>query len=184
MFLSGLGANTRPGRFRSPARDRSGERPQGRPIRQSLLLVSITDNPGGNPAIATDILCSEIRKLGIEPLVHVAFRDKSRNQAESLLFQLAALDINNVLILTGDYPSNLGFTGKSKPVFDLDSVNGLRLVAEMNQGLEREIMRKPTRLAPTDFFAGAAFSPFKQLESEVMGQYAKMSKKIRPAPIL
>jgi methylenetetrahydrofolate reductase (NADPH) len=140
--------------------------------------ISITDNPGGNPAIATDILCAEIRKAGIEPLVHIAFRDKSRNQAESLLFQLAALDVHNVLILTGDYPSNLGFTGKSKPVFDLDSVNGLRLVAEMNRGLEREILRKPVRLAATNFFAGAAFSPFKQMEAEVMGQFYKMKKKI------
>jgi methylenetetrahydrofolate reductase (NADPH) len=143
-----------------------------------VCAISITDNPGGNPAIATDILCAEIRKTGIEPLVHIAFRDRSRNQAESLLFQLAALDINNVLILTGDYPSNLGFTGKSKPVFDLDSVNGLRLVAEMNRGLEREIMRKRTRLAPTDFFAGVAFSPFKQMEAEVMGQFYKMKKKM------
>ncbi len=143
-----------------------------------VCAISITDNPGGNPAIATDILCAEIRRAGIDPLVHIAFRDKNRNQAESLLFQLAALDINNVLILTGDYPSNLGFTGKSKPVFDLDSVNGLRLVAEMNGGIVREIMRKPTRLAPTDFFAGVAFSPFKQMEAEVMGQYYKMQKKI------
>ena len=140
--------------------------------------ISITDNPGGNPAIATDILCAEIRKSGIEPLVHIAFRDRSRNQAESLLFQLAALDINNVLILTGDYPSSLGFTGRSKPVFDLDSVNGLRLVAEMNRGLERDILRKPVRLAPTSFFAGVAFSPFKQMEAEVMGQFYKMEKKI------
>jgi methylenetetrahydrofolate reductase (NADPH) len=143
-----------------------------------VSAISITDNPGGNPAIATDILCAEIRKGGIDPLVHIAFRDRSRNQAESLLFQLAALDINNVLILTGDYPSNLGFTGKSKPVFDLDSVNGLRLVAEMNEGLEREIMRKPVRLAATDFFAGVAFSPFKQMEAEVMGQFYKMQKKV------
>ena len=145
---------------------------------EKVCAISITDNPGGNPAIATDILCAEIRKTGIEPLVHIAFRDRSRNQAESLLFQLAALDINNVLILTGDYPSSLGFTGKSKPVFDLDSVNGLRLVAEMNSGMEREILRKRTRLAPTDFFAGVAFSPFKQMEAEVMGQYYKMKKKI------
>jgi methylenetetrahydrofolate reductase (NADPH) len=143
-----------------------------------VSAISITDNPGGNPAIATDILCAEIRKAGIDPLVHIAFRDRSRNQAESLLFQLAALDINNVLILTGDYPSNLGFTGKSKPVFDLDSVNGLRLVAEMNEGLEHEIMRKRVRLAPTDFFAGVAFSPFKQMEAEVMGQFYKMQKKV------
>jgi methylenetetrahydrofolate reductase (NADPH) len=143
-----------------------------------ICAISITDNPGGNPAIATDILCAEIRKSGIEPLVHIAFRDRSRNQAESLLFQLAALDIHNVLILTGDYPSNAGFAGKSKPVFDLDSVNGLRLVAEMNRGMEREILRKPVRLAATGFFAGVAFSPFKQMEAEVMGQFYKMKKKI------
>ncbi len=143
-----------------------------------VCAISITDNPGGNPAIATDVLCAEILKAGIEPLVHIAFRDKNRNQAESLLFQLAALDIHNVLILTGDYPSNLGFTGRAKPVFDLDSVNGLRLVAEMNRGMEREIMRKPVRLAGTSFFAGVAFSPFKQMEAEVMGQFYKMQKKI------
>jgi methylenetetrahydrofolate reductase (NADPH) len=141
--------------------------------------ISVTDNPGGNPAIATDVLCAEIRKSGIDPLVHIAFRDRSRNQAESLLFQLAALDIHNILVLTGDYPSNLGFTGKSKPVFDLDSVNGLRLVKEMNRGLMRTIMRKPTRLGATRFFAGVAFSPFKQMEAEVMGQYYKMEKKMR-----
>ena len=82
------------------------------------------------------------------------------------------------LILTGDYPSHIGFRGTSRPVFDLDAVNGLKLVAEMNAGMEHEIMRKKTRLAPTDFFAGAAFSPFKQEEAEVMGQFYKLKKKI------
>jgi methylenetetrahydrofolate reductase (NADPH) len=143
-----------------------------------ICAISIVDNPGGNPAIATEILCSEIRKIGIEPMVHLAFRDKSRNQVESLLYQLAALDINNLLILTGDYPSNAGFQGMSRPVFDLDSVNGLQLIAAMNQGMEHEIMRKKTNLAPTDFFAGVACSPFKLEEAEVMGQYYKLKKKI------
>ena len=143
-----------------------------------VCAISITDNPGGNPAIATDVLCSEIRKSGVEPIVHIAFRDRSRNQAESLLYQLAALEVNNLLVLTGDYPSNFGFAGKSKPVFDLDSVNGLILISEMNRGMEHEIMRKKTRLSPTRFFSGVAFSPFKQMEAEVMGQYFKLKKKI------
>ena len=143
-----------------------------------ICAISIVDNPGGNPAIATEILCSEIRRLGIEPMVHLAFRDRSRNQVESLLYQLAALDINNLLILTGDYPSGIGFQGTSRPVFDLDSVNGLQLIAEMNRGMEHEIMRKSTRLAPTNFFAGVACSPFKSEETEVMGQYYKLKKKI------
>jgi methylenetetrahydrofolate reductase (NADPH) len=143
-----------------------------------ICSISITDNPGGNPAIATEILCSEIRKIGIEPLVHLAFRDKSRNQCESLLYQLAALDINNLLILTGDYPAHTSFRGTSRPVFDLDAVNGLQLMREMNAGMEHEIMRKKTYLSPTDFFAGVAMSPFKSEEAELMGQYYKLKKKI------
>jgi methylenetetrahydrofolate reductase (NADPH) len=48
----------------------------------------------------------------------------------------------------------------------------------MNAGLKREILRKPLRLAATDFFAGVAFSPFKQMEAEVMGQFYKMQQKV------
>ena len=95
-----------------------------------IHAISVTDNPGGNPAISTEILCTEIKKLGIEPLVHLAFRDKNRNQCESLLYGLAALGVRNLLMLTGDYPSTSGFRGRPKPVFDLDSVHGLQL-AEM-----------------------------------------------------
>jgi len=143
-----------------------------------IHAISVTDNPGGNPAISTEILCTEIKKLGIEPLVHLAFRDKNRNQCESLLYGLAALGVRNLLMLTGDYPSTSGFQGRPKPVFDLDSVHGLQLAEMMNRGMEHEAMGKKTTLAATDFFAGAAVSPFKQSEPELMGQYYKLKKKI------
>jgi len=146
--------------------------------RQKVHAVSVTDNPGGNPAISTEILCTEIKKLGIEPLVHLAFRDKNRNQCESLLFGLAALDVRNVLMLTGDYPSNAGFSGQARPVFDLDSVHGLQLVEMMNRGIEHELAGRRMSLAPTDFFAGTAVSPFKQSEAELLCQYYKLKKKI------
>ncbi|MBI2869739.1 MAG: methylenetetrahydrofolate reductase, partial [Chloroflexi bacterium] len=140
--------------------------------------VSVTDNPGGNPAISTEILCTELKKLGIEPLVHVAFRDKNRNQVESLLYGVAALGVRNLLMLTGDYPASGGFMGRARPNFDLDSVHGLQLVRMMNNGLEHEALGRKSVLAPTDFFAGAAVSPFKQTEAELMGQYYKLRKKI------
>ncbi|MFC1951421.1 methylenetetrahydrofolate reductase C-terminal domain-containing protein [Chloroflexota bacterium] len=143
-----------------------------------IHAVSITDNPSGNPAISAEILCSEVRKLGIEPLVHFAFRDKNRNQCESLLWGLAALTVRNLLLLTGDYPSDIGFKGRAKPVFDLDSVHGLQLVKMMNSGIEYEVMGRKATLAKTDFFAGASISPFKQSEAELMGQYYKLKKKI------
>ncbi len=146
--------------------------------RGRIHAVSVTDNPGGNPAISTEMVCTEVRKLGIEPLVHLAFRDKNRNQCESLLYGLAALGVRNLLMLSGDYPSSGGFRGRSKPVFDLDSVHGLQLVEMMNSGMEHEAMGRKVTLAPTDFFAGVAVSPFKQSEAEVMGQYYKLKKKI------
>jgi len=146
--------------------------------RKKVHAMSVTDNPGGNPAISTEMLCTEIKKLGIEPLVHLAFRDKNRNECESLLFGLAALGVRNILMLTGDYPSSAGFKGQSKPVFDLDSVQGLQLISLMNQGIDYEMAGRQLTLAPTDFFAGACVSPFKQYESELMGQYYKLRKKI------
>ena len=140
--------------------------------------ISVTDNPGGNPAISTEMLCAEIKKLGIEPLVHLACRDKNRNEIESMLYGLAAEGVRNLLVLTGDYPSSNGFNGRPKPVFDLDPIHVLQLIQRMNKGLEHELMGRKRILTPTDFFAGVCVSPFKKLEAELMGQYYKLSKKI------
>lgn len=141
--------------------------------------ISVTDNPSGNPAIAGEMICAEVKKLGIEPLVHFALRDKNRNEVESLLYGLAAAKTRNILFLSGDYPAEGGFAGRAKPVFDLDPTHALQLTAEMNRGLEYEAMGKTVTLTPTDFFAGAAVSPFKKTEAELMGQYYKLDKKIK-----
>jgi len=141
--------------------------------------ISVTDNPGGNPALSTEMLCTEIKKLGIEPLVHMACRDKNRSEMESVLHGLTAAQVRNLLILTGDFPSNEAFKGKSRPVFDIDPIHALQLVEELNNGLEHEVMRRKRTLTPTQFFAGACVSPFKKTEAELMGQYYKLRKKIQ-----
>jgi len=140
--------------------------------------ISVTDNPGGNPALSTEMLCTEIKKLGIEPLVHLASRDKNRSEIESVLHGLTASQVRNLLILTGDFPANEAFMGRSKPVFDLDPINVLQLIEVLNNGMEHQVMRKKRTLAPTEFFAGACVSPFKKTEAEQMGQYYKLKKKI------
>ena len=144
-----------------------------------IHAISVTDNPGGNPAISTEMLCAEVKRVGTEPLVHLACRDKNRSQIESMLYGLAASGVRNILALSGDYPSPEGFEGKPKPVFDMDPVNVVRLVEAMNRGLEHYAMGKKVVLAPTDLFVGVCVSPFKQLESELMAQYYKLKKKIQ-----
>jgi methylenetetrahydrofolate reductase (NADPH) len=142
--------------------------------------LSVTDNPGGHPALAPDVIGLEICRLGIDPIVHFTCKDKNRNQIESILHAFDRIGIYNLLVMTGDFPL-YGFQGKAKPVYDLDSVQLLRLISRMNQGVDIDD-RAPgggTVVPPTHTVKGCAVSPFKQLESETMAQYFKLWKKIR-----
>ena len=141
--------------------------------------ISITDNPGGNPAISPDALGMELKRIGIEALIHFACSDGNRNMLESRAWGLARDGIDNVLVVTGDYQTS-GFRGVSKPVFDLDSVQMVKYFSEMNKGLKVPGRKKGTKdtLKKTDFCIGAVVSPFKRLESELMTQYFKLEKKV------
>ena len=139
--------------------------------------LTITDNPGGNPAILADYLGEEILRLGIEPLVHFTCKDKNRNQIESELYALDRAGVRNLLVMSGDYPVT-GFQGRPKPVFDLDPVQAVELIQRMNQGLEYPGLKGIIKHQPSDFFAGVAVSPFKANEAEQMVQYFKLKKKI------
>ena len=97
--------------------------------------LTITDNPGGGPAISAEMLGVEIRRLGIEPLVHLTCKDKNRNQLEGLLYGLERANVRNLLVMTGDYPK-AGYGGAPKPVFDLDPITLLSLISALNQGME------------------------------------------------
>lgn len=135
-----------------------------------INAVTITDNPGGKSAITAYAMAVEAKQLGIEPLVHFTTKDKNRNALESELYALGRAEIENLLVMTGDYPVQ-GYAGNAKPVFDFDAVHALRLITKMNDS-------SYTKLAPTHFFAGAVVSPFKSTEAETMAQYYKLHKKI------
>lgn len=144
--------------------------------------LTLTDNPGGNPAISAEMLGAEITRLGAEPLVHFTCKDKNRNQLEALLYGLERATVRNFLVMSGDY-TYTGFGGRSKPVFDLDPTQLLGLITALNKGLELPAAlpgaRPGSRLRPANFYAGAVVNPFKALESEAMGQYYKLAKKLR-----
>lgn len=142
-----------------------------------IHALTITDNPGGKPALSATYLGMEILKLGIEPLVHFTCKDKNRNQIEAELYAMERAGISNLLVMTGDYPTN-GFKGRPKPVFDLDSVHVMNLIADMNKGLEIPEAKGASFHQPSNFFAGSVVSPFKATESELLVQYYKLSKKI------
>ncbi|BET66621.1 methylenetetrahydrofolate reductase C-terminal domain-containing protein [Opitutales bacterium ASA1] len=141
--------------------------------------VSITDNAGGNPMLAPPTLGGIIRDGGRDVVIHLSCKDLNRNGLESEAWMLASEGFHNLLALTGDY-SGPGVDGTAKPVFDIDSVGLLALLARMNAGLELARPRSggTTRLAPTRFYPGCVVTNFKLHENEVVPQLLKLDKKI------
>ena len=139
--------------------------------------VSLTDNPGGNTGILPEAMGIEIGDLGMDSIIHVTCKDKNRSQLESQLYALERHRLDNLLIISGDYITDSIF-GCAKPVFDIDSTHLLGLITRLNNGLEIPSPRGKKIIKPSNFFPGAAVSPFKATEAEQMMQYSKMIKKI------
>ncbi len=135
-----------------------------------ISAVSVTDNPGGNPSLSPDALGRDIFQVGMDAIVHYTCRDLNRVGMESRALQLAMMGMKNLLALTGDYPGK-GFGGQGAPVFDLESVNAIKLL----QQLSERIIESGD---PDGFFIGCAVSPFKSTEAECFVQYNKLFRKI------
>ncbi len=137
-----------------------------------IKAVSITENAGGHPALSPEVLGLDIFQMGLDVINHFSGKDKNRNQMESLLFGWERAGLNNLLVISGDYPKQ-GYCGHAKPVFDLDSVQMVAMLSRMNQG-----GFAPKPMPCTSFFKGVALSPFKSGEAELMMQYYKLHRKI------
>ncbi len=135
-----------------------------------ISAVSITDTPGGNPALSPDVLVRNILDKGMDVIVHFTCRDANRMGLESRALQLAHMGLKNILALTGDF-SGEGFRGRGTPVFDFDSVVLTSMLNDLN--------RRLINTGHHDIFSlGCAVSPFKYTEAETWIQYKKLERKI------
>lgn len=140
--------------------------------------VSVTDAPGGNPALSAPAFASELVREGVEPLVHLSCKDRNRNQLEAELYAMQRAGVENLLCMTGDYPVT-GWQGRPRPVFDLDSVTLLQQVRSFNAGMGYAGPKgNVVRTAPGSFYAGGVISPAKYTEAETLLQLAKAKKKV------
>lgn len=141
--------------------------------------LSITDSAGGHPSLIPEALGARLRDLGQEVIIHLSCKDLNRNGLESRAWSLASAGFDNVLCISGDYPVE-GYHGLASSVFDIDSVALLELLREMNSGFPAPGPKRgdPATLLPTHFHAGAAVSPFKQYERELLPQYFKLARKV------
>ncbi|HUZ45665.1 MAG TPA: methylenetetrahydrofolate reductase C-terminal domain-containing protein [Terriglobia bacterium] len=142
-----------------------------------IRVISVTDLPGGNPALPPEAFVSFILEHGLTPIAHLAGKDGNRSSLEARLHALAHLGVENILALTGDAQKE-GFGGKPKPVYDLDSVLILWLLEAMRQGIEYSVGPRTVHSTPFDFLGGAVVNPYKVREPDQMMQLYKLLLKI------
>jgi methylenetetrahydrofolate reductase (NADPH) len=96
-----------------------------------VTAINVTDNPTAFAYLNSLIVCYFIQeKTGIETIYQVTVRDRNRLAIVSDLLAAEALNIKNVLTLSGDFVS-VGDNPQAKPVYDLDSSQLLYLVRKM-----------------------------------------------------
>lgn len=127
-----------------------------------VVAGSITSYAGGSIGHDPIRVGTAARARGLTPNIHVTCVSEDRHGLTKTLEDLHALGIENIFALTGDYPKT---ASAQPPVFDLDSVQLVRLIADLRrQGMA--------------FHIAVAVSPFKYVESDCVYQYLKLEKKI------
>ncbi len=133
-----------------------------------IVAGSITSYAGGAMGRDPIRVGTAARARGLVPNIHLTCVNRDVPAARRALEDLHALGIENVLALSGDYPKTSASEAKpspQQPIFDLDSVQLVTLIAEM-------------RAKGLPFWISVAVSPFKYTEADCAYQYLKLEKKI------
>jgi len=117
-------------------------------------------------AMASWAVCLVGMEEGLDAIAHMTCRDRNRIALQMDILAVSAFGVNNILCLSGD-PISFGNYPEAKPVFDLDSIQLIRMVKKLRDERKfdngESIMGTEPRL-----FIGAAINPFAQpLESAV-----------------
>lgn len=132
-------------------------RRRGRLVREHVDAVNIPDNTAGIAHMSSVGASAILAQEGIEPIMHVACRDRNRLALQSDLLGASALGVRNILCLTGDHMVH-GDHPEAKPVFDLDSMHLVMLADHLTRRGEYLSGRKIDP-APA-LFPGATENPF------------------------
>jgi methionine synthase / methylenetetrahydrofolate reductase(NADPH) len=134
--------------------------------------ITIAENPLAVPRLSNIVLAGMVRaRTGTDVVVHLTGRDRNLVGMQSTIMGLAASGLHNVLAVTGDPPS-AGSAERVSGVYDLRSLELMRLLAGFNQG--RNHYGDAMRL-PVNFCIGGAFNPNTR---NIALQVGRMEKKI------
>jgi methylenetetrahydrofolate reductase (NADPH) len=118
---------------------------------------NVTDNQTSVVRMCSMAACKILLEEGIDAVMQMVCRDRNRIAAQSDILGGASLGIHNLLCLSGDHQV-FGDHPQSKNVFDLDSVQLLKIAKDMRD--EARFAGGKDIDGPPNMFIGAAANPF------------------------
>ena len=133
-------------------------------LKGNVDAVNITDNQTAIVRISSIGAAFYVYNKGLEPIIQMTCRDRNRLAIQADLLGAHLNGIKNLLCLTGDHQC-FGNHPQAKQVFDIDSVQLIKLVKDMKeQGIfqcgEPIKNSKKAECLPPRFFIGGAANPF------------------------
>jgi methylenetetrahydrofolate reductase (NADPH) len=126
------------------------------PLKGLADAVNVTDGAGARAHLESTVAAHILAQNGIEPILQLTGRDRNRIALQSQLVGAAALDIVNVLALTGDDPAQ-GDQPDARAVFDLDSSSIVATAASIRD--KHKLPHGRAVGGTADFFIGVADAP-------------------------
>ena len=141
-------------------------------VRERLSLikgyVDAFNVPDGQAAVvmmASWAVCLAGIKEALDPIVHMTCRDRNRIALQMDILGISAFGVNNILCLSGD-PISFGDHLQAKAIFDLDSVQLIRMVKRLRDEKKFDNGKLVVGREPR-LFIGAVTNPFAEpLERE------------------
>jgi methylenetetrahydrofolate reductase (NADPH) len=132
-------------------------RKKGLLLKGYVDAVNVTDNQTAIVRMSSIAASAHLLQMGIEPVMQMVTRDRNRIALQSDILGAYSLGIKNILCLSGDHQI-FGSQPDALNVFDIDSINLLRMVRDMKAtGKDMSDFELNT---PPRMFIGAAANPF------------------------
>ena len=121
-----------------------------------VTTINIADGPRASLRMSNLVMAQHIlQETSLSPIAHVCCRDRSFLGLQSHLLGAHVMGIRNLVIITGD-PPKMGPYPHSSGVYDLDSIELLRIVQGYNHGVDPAGKEMPE---PTSFVCATGAEP-------------------------
>ncbi len=142
-------------------------------VQPHVTAVNFTDSPSATPRMASWACSAMAIQNGVEPVLQIAGRDRTRIGLQAEVLGATVLGVRNILCLSGDSMKLAPGPRGRMDITDLDSIQMLWILRRMRD--EAKYLDGREMKFPPKFFLGAAASPY---ASEPRFQALREHKKV------